>query len=233
MRYSVHLGAVAALVVSLQVVTERAYSTTFFYRQSVFWIDPSAGLSNATTAYENKIYLPIGGDSAPGLTISLKTGAYSQYFNVDPGLTTTFVPAASGATSQTGDITNHSGGYFRFGYTTNNGPDFSASWTQSEIVGGRQALHFFGGGTTFLDAGGTFDDWIAIKGDWSAASAHHLNGIDSAWAIHGYDFYFDGTYTYLFAQNANFDPVAAPSANIDFYLFGDSVAAVPEPSTWA
>lgn len=121
---------------------------------------------------------------------------------------------------------------------TNNGPDLTSSWTESLVIGGRQVLHFRGGGSGLVDAGGKFTDTIYIQGNWADNAAvqngHQLNGFDPSFTV-GKNFVYNPTigYTILTLSNPNMQ-VASP--NIDFYLFGDTasaVSAVPEPSTWA
>jgi hypothetical protein len=171
------------------------------------------------------------------VTFGIKTGAYNQDFYSDGGVTHDFAPVPTGTATNHGTITNHvTGNYgaFAFGYSTNNGPDFTTSWTRSEIIAGREALHFVGGGTGFVDARGIFTDTITIQGDWSVAgtgqNSHQLNNIDPSFTIRNDFIYSHATNTTTFFVFNRDMQVSGPS--IDFYLFG-SVAAVPEPSTWA
>lgn len=223
-----------ALLAAVTLSATGASASIYTERDVVYNLNTSTGLDNTVTSYDNVIALPPAGDDAIGGTLSLKTGANSMYFTTTGTVGTTYAVPAAGTATITGDITNGgAGGTFNFGYVTNNGPNFAASWTQSETAFGHHALHFIGGGTGICDVGCIFVDNIFITGDWStagtAAGDHRLNSFDPQFTLINDFVYLPGTnQTLLTLSTGNFQ---GGSANIDFFLFGNAV--VPEPSTWA
>jgi hypothetical protein len=228
-------AAIVAIAASVTLVAGAASAQSVFTeRDVVYSLDPTAGLATTVTTYDNTVTLPAGGGDVLGGTITLRTGAYSMYFSTDGTVATTYTVPPAGTASEVGDITNGGGGgHFYFGYTTNNGPDSSASWTVSDVFAGHDALHFNGGGTGFDDVGAIFVDNIFILGDWSALGVTH--GHTAASFASGFslinDFVYNPTFdwTLLTISSGSF-PGGSPI--IDFHLLGGP-AGVPEPASWA
>lgn len=224
-----------ALVLTILATTPfiaPAGAATITERDVTYLLDTTGGLNNTVTTYDNSMTLPAGGSSV-NVNISLKTGAYGTYFSASGGVSESFVVPPPGTSNVNGNIINNgSGGNFFFGYTTNNGPNFNASWTQSEVVSAFNALHFNGGGTNLDDIGGKWVDTVFITGDWSTnglvTGGHLLNNLDSNYTITK-NFIFTGHYTIFSFETNSF---SGGSPNVDFDLFGTQVAAVPEISTW-
>ncbi len=207
-----------------------AFAASITQRDTSYQIDPNTG----AVYYYNQLSLPPGGTNQIAVQLTLKSGASNIAFGVAGDITTTFNAALinPGDTLTTGNIVNGGGGgAFSFAYDAATS-GLVSSFTEYRVVGGFNTLHFVGGGTNFLDQGGIFNDAIYIAGDWSGAS-HAFNGINPAWNVLT-DFVYDSGLdrTVFIAQNTNFDTATGPSPNIDFDL-QLSVAAVPEPSTWA
>ena len=234
--YDYRNALVSAPIAALAFVALSAGSasaTTFSERDVVYNIDVSGGLNSAVTQYDNVVTLPVGGTNSIGGSLSLRTGATGVYITTAGGVATTFSPPALGTPLIFGDITNDgTGGTFNFGYKTANGPDFTTSWTKSEVMFGHNVLHFSGGGTGFLDTGGIFVDNIFITGDWSGLGTNAGNHTGLTFAS-GYsvinDFIYDPmhNWTLLTISNGSY---AGINPGIDFFLVG---GAVPEPATWA
>ena len=229
-RFAAPIAALAFMALS----AGSASATIFSQRDTAYNIDVSGGLSSAVTQYDNVITLPAGGTNALATSLNFRPGATGTYISTTGGVATTLSPPAFGTPVIFGDITNDgSGGAFNFGYQTANGPDFATSWTKSEVMFGRNVLHFNGGGTGFLDAGGIFVDNIFITGDWSGLGTNAGNHTGLTFAS-GYavinDFVYDPVHnwTLLTISNGAFDGI---NPSIDFFLIGSS--AVPEPATWA
>lgn len=235
--YNNRSALISASIAALSIVSLNAGSASaaiFSQRDTTYYIDVSGGLNSAVTQYDNTITLPAGGTNAIGTSLNFRVGATGTYISTTGGVATTMSPPAFGTPVIFGDITNDgSGGAFKFGYQTTNGPDFATSWTKSEVMFGHNVLHFNGGGTGFLDAGGIFVDNIFITGDWSGLGTNSGNHTGLTFSS-GYsvinDFVYDpmNNWTLLTISTGAFDGL---NPGIDFFLIGSS--AVPEPSTWA
>ena len=231
-----------AAVLSLGVATA-ASAQVFTERDTTYQLNTTGGLANTTTNYDNVITLPNGGGDLIGGALTFRTGAYNMVIDTTGAVTTTYTVPPPGTSSEVGDIVNgngapgsNTGGAFHFAYDLNNGPDFGASFTESEVLGGHEVLHFSGGGTGLLDQGGIFVDNIFISGDWSAAGlfagAHTGLTFDPSFTLINdfvYNAALDATLLTISTGSYSVDP------NINFYLVGDRVAGpgVPEPATWA
>ncbi len=229
------IGALMAGGSSASAQTPLTLST----RDSSYFITFPSGLDSATTQYDVTTVMPSGGGDYLGSTLNLKTGAYGMFFSTTGTVGTTFTVPPAGTASEVGNITNGgSGGTFKFGYATNNGPDFTTSWTMSTIANGFHVVAFggvgsqgFGGcGSNFLSVGGTFTCEVEIKGDWTIGN--HPGGVYLTNLAAGYSVTTD------FAYNGNYTTVAVTSGvggynNINPALGLNLVgSAVPEPSTW-
>ncbi|WP_309606046.1 PEPxxWA-CTERM sorting domain-containing protein [Phenylobacterium sp.] len=238
MKNLVFTASLAALAAVAMAPVTASAQAIFSERDVVYNLDTTAGLAATTTQYDNVVTLPAGGGNSIGGAFTFRTGATGVYITTTGGVTTTFPIPPPGTSSETGSILNDgTGGTFNFGYKTSNGPDFTKSWTRSEVQSGHNVLHFSGGGTGFADLGAIFVDNIFITGNWSVlgASAGNHNGLT-------YD-----TTNYSLINNFVYNPVhdwtlltistgkfPGGSPGIDFYLVGAPVTGgVPEPTTWA
>jgi len=226
-----------AILTSSVVITSiasigSAFAASITERDTYYLIDPTTG----SISYQNTLDMPAGGTDQTNVTLQLRSGATGITFGTTGAITTTFDASLinPGDTTAVGSILNGGGGgNFSFNYSTATS-GLASTFSEYRVVGAFNTLHFLGGGTNFLDQGGTFTDFIQIIGDWSGAN-HAFNGIDPAWNVL-LDFVYDiGSNTTLFyAVNTNFDTNTGPTPNIDFdLLLSPQVAAVPEPSTWA
>jgi len=235
-------AGIAVVLASSVLSVGAASAQVFTERDTTYQLNTTGGLANTTTNYDNVITLPNGGGNQIGGTLTFRTGAQNMVIDTTGAVTTTYTVPPLGTPSEVGDIVNgdgtpgsNTGGTFHFAYDLNNGPDFGASFTVSEVLSGHNVLHFSGGGTGLLDQGGIFVDNIFISGDWSAsglfAGAHTGLTFDPSFTlINDFVYLANIDATLLTISNGSYtvDP------NINFYLVGDRVGgAVPEPATWA
>jgi hypothetical protein len=225
-----------ALAAALALGVTAASAQVFSQRATTYFLDTSAGLSNTSTNYDNVITLPGGGNDSIGGTLSLRTGFTDLTFSTTGSVGTTYTVPPPGTPSLVGNVTNGGdGGTFGFNYNTANGPDFTTSWTKSEVLGGHDVLHFSGGGTNFLDLGGTYSLSIFITGDWSTLG---LSAGDHVGFTHDPDFGVINNFVY----NPTFDwtlltlstgSFTGANPTVDFFLVGDAIPGAPEPAAWA
>jgi hypothetical protein len=235
-------GAVAILSGGGLLISA-ASAATITDRDSAYWISFPSGLDSAVTQYNVTATLPAGGSDAPNQVINLKTGAQNMTFGQSGSVTQNFTPPPLGSTSVTGSIVNGGqGGTFTFGYQTNNGPDFTTSWTISTVADGHDVLAFGGvgtqgfggGGSNLLDTGGIFTVEVFISGKWAEGTAigdGYITNLSAGYNVIN-DFVYDAD---LNATLVGVSTGAYDGTNpaLGFNLVGASVTAAPELSTWA
>jgi len=160
-------------------------------------------------------------------------------------MVTTDIPASlpAGTSAVNGTAFNGgSGGTLNFVYTTANGPDFTSSWTASDIAGGYHVLEFGGtgaqgfggGGSNLVDPGGIFTVELFIQGQWAIGTTTgdvYLTNIAQGYNVISNFVYNPNLDATVFsASTGSFD---GTNPSIAFNLVGDQVSPVPEPSTWA
>jgi hypothetical protein len=220
------LSALALFAGSAAAQTAPTYSS----RSTTYFVDVSGGLPSAVTSYYNTIEIfPNATASGP---LTFRTGHFNEYISTTGDVTTTYTIPAPGVGATPGSINGGAnGGSFQFGYQTNNGPDFTASWTQNAIAFGHHVLSFSGGGTNLDDVGQPYDLLVAISGNWSTAGTatgdHTFLGIDPSFTVIQ-DFVYDsGLNETFFTAHATY---TGNNPNLAFDLVGPPV---PEPATWS
>jgi hypothetical protein len=237
---SIRIGLLAGVAVCACMGAVEARAAIFTDRDSVYSITFSGGLDTASTQYDVTTTLPAGGSDSLGGSLGFKSGFQNFVISTTGTVTTTYTTPSMGSTSMVGDILNGGGGgTFHFGYSTENGPDFSTSWTISAVANGRHVLAFggigsqgFGGcGTGLLDTGGIFTCEVFIQGDHPAgmgAGDAYVTNLSAGYGI-------VDNFVYNSALNATILSVSTG----DYQGVGPDLgvnivgAAVPEPMTWA
>ena len=212
----------------------------FTDRDSAYTIDISSGLASAVTSYTVTATLPAGGEDALGYSVNYKSGFQNFFFDTTGTVTDDYAAPIAGTTGEVGDIFNGGGGgKFQFGYQTQNGADFSSSWTVLGVAAGHQVLAFggtgsqgFGGcGSQFLDAGGVFTCEVFISGDHPEGMGTgdaYVTSLDPSYNVTS-DFVYDANIkATVFGVSTGDYTGVNPSLGIN--IVG---APVPEPATWA
>jgi hypothetical protein len=231
------LSGMAAGLVASAAQAQTAPPLPISQRDSAYTIIFPSGLDSAVTSYEVTATLPSGAADPGASTLSYKTGFYNFTAGTTGTVGSTY-PVPPATNPQPGALTNGgSGGTYSFGYDTNNGPDFSSSWTVSTTDLGHHVLAFggigsqgFGGcGSNFLSIGGLFTCEVLIQGVHAIGTGPgdvELTNLSSNFNV-VQDFVPSGGDTLLAVSSANWN---GTNPDLGFDIFG---AAVPEPATWA